>query len=236
MGYYQENYSSLDQLLNTNLNNEDLEEIMPNFNTISTHRLNISPSEMKKLISDGPSVSDGISEDAVQKISKDKLLTCPTCSRSFGSVQNLNRHISLSHEREEKLKHGKKHQCNVCQRGFTSEKNLTTHQYNVHYGPKRYQCNYCPAFFKKSGGLVYHMQQDHDMKKKWPKRENESIYRCTHCEYSSNSKTKVFQHMERRHDVDIKKEKGPFRCDGCTKIYQRRHTFLNHIRDCPRRK
>lgn len=223
---------------------DEFKEGMPSLHYTGPPDLHIDPLDVGKFLStsetcendkDGRkqlSAGELISENAVQKISKDNLLICPTCSRGFGSIQNLNRHIKRTHERVEELQQGKVFPCDVCNHVYTSEKRLQTHLYNVHYGKNTYQCKLCPSFFKKSGGLLHHMREEHGSKRDRPKNKNEEIYKCIFCSFTSNIKGNVFRHVAGRHGVDVEREKGPFRCDGCTKLYKRRHAFLKHKEAC----
>ncbi|OXA45161.1 zinc finger protein 184-like [Folsomia candida] len=164
---------------------------------------------------------------------------CTLCGNQFKSRADLEKHIA-THTTE------KPYNCATCGRGFSQMGSMKSHE-RVHLEKSTreiFKCDVCPQTFLGRDGLQRHIRQVHDNQRNYPcafggqrfscaynlKRHveavhatnEEKIHSCDKCQYKSNSKTNLAQHV-RSHNVANWRE-----CYFCKKHLATFHTLVRH--------
>lgn len=137
-----------------------------------------------------------------QEISEEQI-SCPICSRPFGSENKLKKHLkyhkdsearnaicdicgrTVSNLRDHMRTHTgiKSFVCQTCGRGFTQKKQLMVH-IRVHTKEKPYECEICRKSFTQKGTLTIHLRT----------HSGERPYRCHICSKGFISKSSLNVH------------------------------------------
>jgi uncharacterized Zn-finger protein len=99
---------------------------------------------------------------------QNRLFTCPSCNKSYGQQNTLNRHM-LIHAAV------KPHQCSLCARSFTEKTVLNKHML-THAAGNPHQCSVCDKSFTSARELKVHRSIVHSVEK---------LYKCTQCDQQS---------------------------------------------------
>ena len=136
--------------------------------------------------------------------SRDKVFTCPICSRCFGY-----KHVLQNHERTHTGE--KPFECTICQKKFTRDHHLKTHM-RLHTGEKPYQCSHCDRQFVQVANLRRHLRV----------HTGERPYSCELCSSRFSDSNQLKAHML------IHKGEKPYSCTDCGLRFRRRHHLAHH--------
>ena len=95
---------------------------------------------------------------------------CSECSTSFTTKCNLNRHISMYHERKKKNidpvhEQKKPFNCEICDYSCTQKDEMTQHVSSVHKKKKPFQCDICNYSCFLNHDIKKHFESVHEEKK-----------------------------------------------------------------------
>eukprot|EP00047_Mylnosiga_fluctuans_P015972 m.50696 g.50696 ORF g.50696 m.50696 type:complete len:400 (+) comp6248_c0_seq1:2216-3415(+) len=132
-------------------------------------------------------------------------LTCPQCSKNFGSRIALQRH-SMVHTGE------RPYACTHCRATFRCSSHLKRHE-RLHTGERPYVCAQCSKSYPDSTSLLRHREAVHDM----------LPYPCGHCEAAFSLERELRQHLEQKHDMFLLPANGRARtlCENIRKSRRR---------------
>ncbi|KAG1660859.1 Zinc finger protein 425 [Nymphon striatum] len=138
--------------------------------------------------------------DNVHNIPKD--FQCSICGRFYPFIRKSFAYVILSlHKHCEK----KEICCEICNMKFGWKNELYRHMDNVHNIPKDFQCSICGRFYHSYGKVYISLfTQDHV-----------DILAATHVQVA----TRFFRPYG---------NSGSYPCPSCNKMFQYRHTMLNH--------
>ena len=141
--------------------------------------------------------------------------TCKYCSKPFGDVGLMNKHISKTHET-------KRFQCDQCQKTFTTASSVIKHKSGVHSSEKGHSCEYCGKLFTQKSSMVYHMKVHNGVK------TNES-FKCDVCDMDF-----LRAKLLNIHSITHRAEKN-FKCGKCeysgkTRQYLQKHEKSHTLR------
>lgn len=136
--------------------------------------------------------------------SRDKVFTCPICSRCFGY-----KHVLQNHERTHTGE--KPYFCKICEKRFTRDHHLKTHM-RLHTGEKPYNCSHCDKQFVQVANLRRHLRV----------HTGEKPYSCELCDSRFSDSNQLKAHML------IHKGQKPYYCEVCTMRFRRRHHLTQH--------
>ena len=154
--------------------------------------------------------------------------TCHFCSKIFPSKANRKKHEKRNHS--EKLC---QHQCQLCEKKFTNSTALNYHA-SVKHGEKR-------TIFCKGSKLEFNSFKEYlEHKKRKRNNREEKNLECDKC-----GKRIARKHMKRHHKnvhqqvllkgnrkpVVLDKPTSKFKCDNCTKTFNREENLIRHISD-----
>ena len=92
-------------------------------------------------------------------ISRESMITCNICHKSYTLKCTLNRHMRNVHKKE------KRFSCDICHRSFSEKYILSQHVKQVHEGEKPLSCNVCHRSFSRKYYLSQHVKQIHEGEK-----------------------------------------------------------------------
>ena len=107
--------------------------------------------------------------------------TCPHCSFSSHSMQNVKTHIEVKHE-------GKRYYCEKCDYSAPYISGLKRHVKRVHEGIT-YKCDFCEHRASTTFNLKVHVEAKHFGIK----------YPCDMCDFKASQRGSLKLHKERRH-------------------------------------
>ena len=182
----------------------------------------------------------------------DDIYKCPKdgCANSFLSKQAVQRRIRVQKTYNLVFANGKQvHQCqfNGCGRLFDTRKLLKDHNRSTHMNKKSaFQCLYksCGRSFDTKKLLTEHIQDIHiaDVRKRKSKRlSHYTLYTCTLCLNTFQSKDVVFKHLHEEHRVigtinsNLYAVEKLLLCSVC-KRYVGLSSFLEHSKKCQKKK
>ncbi|CAN8064053.1 unnamed protein product [Agarophyton chilense] len=125
-------------------------------------------------------------------ISRETILRCDKCSRTFCSNQQFNQHLSVFHGRS-KVASGQREAnflCAYCGKRFSSPSKRTLHINATHMGLKPYHCKVCSKSFGYKGDLSKHMAS----------HSGERPYSCYICGAKFARNFYVKRHIETIHE------------------------------------
>ncbi|GAB0099819.1 Zinc finger C2H2 superfamily [Sergentomyia squamirostris] len=139
---------------------------------------------------------------------------CPKCSKAFKKKSHLENHI-VSHSDELKFK------CPVCGKAFKSKARLCEHKLANHRDTV-FKCSFCTRIFAMSKTLKKHMSEHIDGKP-------HVCYLCPHDDQKAyKSKFGLWYHIKNYHGDS--KDKEPFECHVCKKLFTRAEVLESHLR------
>ncbi|EHK15920.1 uncharacterized protein TRIVIDRAFT_217118 [Trichoderma virens Gv29-8] len=141
--------------------------------------------------------------------SKDQLLRCEECGKSFTRERDLRKHLVETHGNNESL------ECEQCDKTFATEDDLMLHMKTAHNDPKPYKCKECTTTFSSRYNLNEHVTAVH---------RKEKPHQCPKCEKSFGQKSSLQGHMREVHDGEKK-----WKCDKCSKAFTRNQALKKHI-------
>ena len=168
---------------------------------------------------------------------------CSECSFSFTTKYNLNRHISIVHERKKvhiasanfcrqsPKKHSTTTLPEIHDRGVRRSENLKVggapsepsvqpplSMPVICYGEKQYKCSECSSSFLTGYNLNRHISMYHERKKKniASVHERKKPFNCEICDYSCTQKNDMTQHVSSVHDI-------------CNYSYFLKHDIKKHL-------
>ena len=174
------------------------------------------------------------------KITHEKatLFKCKICFKRFQIESNLQRHMTLHHDKH--FSPGKKHEKYEGVKVLNHEKkNLKQHVALCHdkkFSPevKLFRCSQCPNFFDKQSNLNHHMILMHGSikndKQLSPDAEKEldnagkKRYNCSICEKDFGQKSHLKHHV-----ISVHEGKKDHKCPLCEKGFSKKSNLNSHI-------
>jgi len=153
---------------------------------------------------------------------KSVLFQCAYCSSQFTSKKTLATHVA-AHKSNSDTQLTKPNKCDKCEKSFSSVRALKCHSVSVHSDPslkarqraRRLTCKLCGMKFQNSAEKQVHQREMH----------KNNLYPCDECGASFSSKSGLYNHKTvHRTTVDCL-----YTCPTCTKVFNRRDTFKEHI-------
>lgn len=135
--------------------------------------------------------------------------TCPTCSSSFNTKEELRVHI-VSHTGE------MPHKCSTCSEQFMYKKELTMHLMKIHGHPKPHACPQCPKTFLTRTELRVHEAAKH---------RGEKPFVCEECGHRASSRNGLQMHIKAIH-----RNERPFVCNLCGHAFSQKNNLNMHLR------
>ena len=155
--------------------------------------------------------------------------SCPDCDGKFESKKSLKCHKKSVHKRCVRS-------CGECGKECVNQKSLLNHM-RLH--KEKIECNICGKIISQ-GYMKTHLQNcllepkspKSKSKSQYPKskftqkssQENNTMFRCTECEYSTRDKSNLKKHVRNVH-LTMK-----YNCDFCAKKFNNVDLFQNHIK------
>ena len=149
---------------------------------------------------------------AVEKriISRESIINCNICQKSFPWLSDLDRHMRSVHMRE------KGFFCDICHISFSQNSKLSRHVKSVHEGEKPFFCDICHNSFSRKSNLSQHLKSVH---------EGEKPFTCDICHSSFSQKSDLSRHLKSVHEGE-----KPFSCDICHSSFSAKSKLSQHVR------
>ena len=140
-----------------------------------------------------------------------RLAKCPKCIGTYITVEALEKHIQLVHEKETTS-----YKCSVCKEEFPSIRDVMQHSKEVHEGAKPNLCTICGSSYATKETLRDHIGAIHEGKKK---------HVCSKCDKPFYRKQDLVKHFEAVHEG-----KRDHVCIICNKAFYRKVDMMKHYR------
>ncbi|ESO85970.1 hypothetical protein LOTGIDRAFT_167463, partial [Lottia gigantea] len=135
-----------------------------------------------------------------EKLAKNQV-KCDVCSKSFYSLRQLKKHVNTIHK--------VKFECKTCHTLFDTERKLNLHQVSHE---KEIICDECEKEFDTEQKLRRHILFHH-----------KNDFSCNFCNVVFDTHQKLREHYVTH------KDKVPFKCHLCIKIFSMEDDFKNHL-------
>ena len=158
-------------------------------------------------------------------------LICEICEKPFKNVNSLHKHIKEVHLKQRRS--NKIVKCKVCDfQNVTYE--LRKHMKEVHPEFKPFNCDDCDQSFALSMDLWSHKKHCNldPLVDKVSKYKRQKYFICTLCERMVTQITKLKEHMELEHQIDLYNH-NKYACAQCPKLFTEclslnQHVILEH--------
>lgn len=152
--------------------------------------------------------------DALSIHSKNHLLTCLDCNKSFGDQAGLNKHQDEVHGQE------KSFHCTQCDKSFKELRTLRLHL-KIHNSEYPEHCEVCKKGFRTKWQLKQHLM-DHGGKRPYP---------CPECTFTCKTKQQLNEHR-RKHSGE-----KAYSCPLCGTRFTYRNGLIKHtkLNRCPKK-
>ncbi|KAG5871881.1 hypothetical protein JTB14_033115 [Gonioctena quinquepunctata] len=147
-------------------------------------------------------------------ISEVPTFDCHLCAHKTREKRSLEVHL-LTHKNptEAEMFH-----CDRCTFTTKHKQSLRVHKANVHLSRKKsFKCNECHSSYKSKTYLLNHMRRCH---------VKTDMHHCSSCDYKTNIKSNLKQHINRRHNENI----TWFGCDQCSFKTKLKGNLTHHMR------
>ena len=153
--------------------------------------------------------------------------TCEICEKPFKNVNSLSKHLKEVHLKQRRS--SKIVKCKVCDfQNVTYE--LRKHMKDLHAEFKPFNCDRCDQSFALSMDLWSHKKNCtlDPLVDNVSKYKRQKYFICTLCERMVTQITKLKEHMELEHQIDLYNH-NKYACDQCPKLFTECLTLNQHV-------
>lgn len=141
---------------------------------------------------------------------KDRPHACETCSKRFGTLNHLNAHIRTVHQKD------RPHACETCSKTFSTLYHVNEHVRTVHNKDRPHACETCSKRFGTLNHLNAHIRTVH---------QKDRPHACSACEKTFGQQAHLNVHVRTVH-ANVR----PHACAMCGKRFGQRGSLNVHVR------